>query len=197
MIILLLFLTCGIHLNKPKNFVTCTSITKYVGKIKESQIIWITHKICVTWMSLLQSTGSLTTNAAWTLLEKTSFLGTLSLNFAFCVTASLVVHFLYGASGSMFSKHEAYSSIERAYLKATINKKIMIRRWRWCQIAYSTFLWNIKQASYLKTLLKTIFCHHGSRFPLFPQQQWDCYQICVKWKIYEINIMQGSEKFMR
>lgn len=137
-------------------------------------------------MSLLQSTGSLTMNAAWTLSEKTSFLGALSLNFGFWVAASLVAHFLYGASGSMFSKHDAYSSIERTFLKIKINRNKIIRYWRWRWngwIHYSTKSSNIRQVNYLKTLLKTIFWHHSSRVP-FSHSNNKFIIKSVNWKFY-------------
>lgn len=69
-----------------------------------------------TWISLPQSTGSLTTKAAFTLSDKTLCL---LINFSELQVTSkacLVVQFLYWDTGSIFSKKEAYSPMEKTFL---------------------------------------------------------------------------------
>ena len=69
-----------------------------------------------TWISLPQSTGSLTTKAAFTLSDNTlCFL----INFSGLQVKSKAcwdVQFLYWDTGSIFSKKEAYSSREKTFL---------------------------------------------------------------------------------
>lgn len=76
-------------------------------------------KLKATWTSLLQSTESLTMKTAPTLSEKIFFFSAKSTIGFSWLAPFVVVHFLYGARGSMLSKKDAYSSIERTFLKIT------------------------------------------------------------------------------
>jgi len=87
-----------------------------------------------TWMSLPQSTGSLTTNTALTASEETSYLGTVFMGWTLLSNTWLAVHFLYSDRGSMFSKRDAYSSRETTFLPRIINQA----------------QWNVKKSSKLR-----------------------------------------------
>lgn len=109
-----------------------------------------------TWMSLLQSIGSLTTKTACTLSEQGSCLKvTLS-----WPTPCLSIHFLYCANGSIFLKNDAYSSIERTFLK--LSKQV--NQWQNIEHRESGLdNWQTYGMKY-KVLLETIFGHYFSRF---------------------------------
>lgn len=86
-----------------------------------------------TWISLPQSTGSLTTNTALTDSERTLHLGVIfreTIRLVIFDTWS-VVHLLYWDTGSIFSKKEAYSSKERTFLPTKINEtNEMLQIWK-------------------------------------------------------------------
>ena len=118
-----------------------------------------------TWMSLPQSTGSLTTNTALTVSEETSYLGTVFRGWLLLSNPCLVVHFLYWARGSMFSKQDAYSSKDTTFLTWRINQAIwnVKKSWnlgktKWLG-HYRDLTWNHTQ-----TLVQQVL--------LFQWQQW-------------------------
>lgn len=84
-----------------------------------------------TCISLPQSTGSLITNAALTLSEKTSYLFAKSEEFFGKIEADFVFQFLYWATGSMSWKYEAYSSSERTFLHEHKNNKLKLQILTW------------------------------------------------------------------